>query len=459
MSDTSDQKMSKNEPLYSAFYTDDNEFCYQDRVSPRVCVNPTKIFTSTFKSIHAKVQQDDVPRDIIDLFHCYLVLNTYFKDPVSKKYIVMLDKSEWKFWFIHVIIQLRKLQTSPQWKQDGELDMDDTLMLRICHLILKHSNDLKLSERSFHVPKEFFQELASCIDVLSPRLPNSDSIQYFVMCASLLVQDSDSNIWKIIEKSGLLVQILRCSTNPIKDMNIIVSFYYQLTKQLSFIQKKFKPGQPCRNIAHKILVGEEGYSNPDPRVLNFLQTISKLAGGTNQDLLLNHPKRLKCNFCNTTVLENLMRDCGKCQMVSYCSKECQRKDWQSHKQNCDQNSGLRRKNCDKYANMVGKFLDDHHDKISAKTKKTMNETGYTIDELMLELNFAADESGIVPALSNPPQFEILNIENFLQTRCTSHLWEDSKSMIRDLKHENLMFCLYHSPFGHHSTSIPIVRRS
>ena len=447
MSDASNQKMSKDDESYWGFYTDDNEFCYQDPVSPGVCVNPKEIFTSTFKLI-----QDTIPR-YFESFHYYLVLDTYFNDPVSKKYIVMLDESEWKFWFNHVITQLRKLQTSTQWKQDGELDWNDTWMLGMCNRIFDHSNELKLSERSFQVPDEFFYALASCLDALSPRLPSSDCVQNFVHCAASLVQDSDSTIWKIIEKSGLLVHVIRCSTIPIKTMNMIISFYYQLTKQLNFIRKKFKAGQPCRHIVHKILVGEEGHSNPDPRVLNFLQTISKLANETNQ--VLYHPKRLKCSFCSTTLPENLMLDCGKCQMMSYCSKECQRNDWQRHKPNCEQNSGLRRKNFEKYESMACKFLTDHRDSIKAKVKKTMNETGHEIDELMLDLNFAADESGIVPALSNPPQFEILSVENALQTRYLGQVPEDLKSRMRDLKQENQMLCVYHSPFGYNSIYLQV----
>ena len=105
--------------------------------------------------------------------------------------------------------------------------------------------------------------------------------------------------------------------------------------------------------------------------------------------------------------------------------------------------------------MACKFLTDHRDSIKAKVKKTMNETGHEIDELMLDLNFAADESGIVPALSNPPQFEILSVENALQTRYLGQVPEDLKSRMRDLKQENQMLCVYHSPFGYNSIYLQV----
>ena len=223
--------MSIDEPPCRGYYTDENMFCYEDSLLG-MCVYPTKIFTHKFKTVQ-KIQSGMPSCFGID--HYYFVLNTYFDNEASKKYIVMLDESEWKFWFIHVIIQLRKLKTSTQWKEDGELDFNLKVTLDICHLIFDHSNKLELSEKSFQVPKEFFQELASCIDVLSPRLPNSQSVQKIILCASLLEKDST---WKIIEKSGLLVQILRCSAMSLDHVGTLHAelfnpFYYQLTKQLS----------------------------------------------------------------------------------------------------------------------------------------------------------------------------------------------------------------------------------
>ena len=444
MSDTSNQKMSKKEPPYWGFYDDDNEFCYEDPLS-RICVNPKKIFTSTFKLI-----QDGIPRNF-ESFEYYLILYTYFKDPVSKKYIVMLDKSEWTFWFNHVITELGKLQTSPRWKQDGEVDFHNTWMLRMCNNILNQSHKLKLSERSFQVPDEFFYALASCLDALSPRLPSSDCVPNFVNCVTWLAMDSEGTIWNVIERSGLLVHIIRCSTIPLND-ETFTTVYYLLTRQLSLIKKKFKPGQPCRDIVQKILAREGGYSNPDPRVLNFLQTISQLADRTNQDLPLYRPKRL-CSFCKTTLPENLILSCGRYHMVSYCSKECQRNDWRDHKPSCREGSGLRNKNYELYATMACKFLTDHQDEIKEKIKKTMNETGHEIDELVLDLDLSADDYGIVPILLN--QFEILSVDKLLQTRSPGQLPEDLKSMTRDLNEANRFLCLYHSPLGYHDTSMAL----
>ncbi|KAH8093086.1 ankyrin repeat-containing domain protein [Cristinia sonorae] len=40
----------------------------------------------------------------------------------------------------------------------------------------------------------------------------------------------------------------------------------------------------------------------------------------------------KCKTCGKT--EGSLKQCGKCHIVKYCSAECQRQDWRTHKQTC-----------------------------------------------------------------------------------------------------------------------------
>ena len=42
-----------------------------------------------------------------------------------------------------------------------------------------------------------------------------------------------------------------------------------------------------------------------------------------------------CNHCHLTS-ETKMQICGKCRVVRYCNKDCQRNDWSSHKVHCEE---------------------------------------------------------------------------------------------------------------------------
>jgi hypothetical protein len=41
-----------------------------------------------------------------------------------------------------------------------------------------------------------------------------------------------------------------------------------------------------------------------------------------------------CACCGTLQLSKMLRSCGECQVVHYCSKTCQKKDWKAHKELC-----------------------------------------------------------------------------------------------------------------------------
>ena len=382
---------------YSTFYTDDKKFCFQtsfSHSSPRisVIVNPKKIFTSTFKSVN-KICKRDPSLSMLTL--PYFILRAYFKDPISKKYIDMLDESEWKFWFIHVTTQLKKLQTSPQWKQDGKPNRIQVTILMLCYNIFyRHMSKWELYEKSFQTLKEFFHALANCIDVLTPRLPHENFIEILSGICHTFKKPPRSTKWKVLEKSGLLAHFLRCSTMPLDDMGCTYSFYTELTGQFNFIEKEFKAGQPCGDMVRKILAGKEGHSTPDRKVLNFLRALSQLADKTQ----LDEPR---CHFCKTTKSEQLLF-CSQCRTTSYCSKECQRSDWKSHREYCQKPLDLR-KDLNTLHKFVERFVIDHRDAILLE----INEMGCKIEDLMLELDFAVDECGVAPALSDPPQFKII----------------------------------------------------
>ena len=450
LTSTPNQKITIDDESYSAFYINENDFCFQ-RYGKLICVNPTKIFSSTFNTMNETFTHN------LDIeLGKYHTIFRYFLDDASKKYIAMLDESEWKFWFIHAIIKLRKLQTSPKWKQDGDVDWYDEMMLKIsCFSVLNLTHELKISERSFQVPKEFFYALASCIDTLTPRLPKPDIAGIIVHTCQLFVDFDDDDdgggdaMWNMIEASGLLVQVLRCSTIPLDNTRFTYRFYYLLTRRLDFIRKKFKVGKPCGDIIHKILAGKDGHSDPDPKVMNYLRTTSKLAEMTDFPLLDCNKigqQDIMCTFCETSNSKHL-RFCSGCRQVSYCSKECQRNHWKSHKQICRHLQGSNERNINMmYENLVERFMIDQRDNIFVALTNVMNiREKNKITDLMLDLDFVPDKTGTPPALSNPPRYYIIDGTS-IPNVYPKHIKEQLESMIKNVK-ENQILCVYHSKSG------------
>jgi hypothetical protein len=45
-----------------------------------------------------------------------------------------------------------------------------------------------------------------------------------------------------------------------------------------------------------------------------------------------------CKKCSKIDKEGKFKNCGQCNFVSYCSKNCQEEDWEIHKQTCKKNN-------------------------------------------------------------------------------------------------------------------------
>jgi len=52
------------------------------------------------------------------------------------------------------------------------------------------------------------------------------------------------------------------------------------------------------------------------------------------DLAMTAPRTAGCNGCKEFTVGSSLRVCSACGIVSYCSKECQVKDWPQHKLLC-----------------------------------------------------------------------------------------------------------------------------
>lgn len=82
----------------------------------------------------------------------------------------------------------------------------------------------------------------------------------------------------------------------------------------------------------------KGESTPNPEystdwVMQMFGSKSSIGARSVHD---SHQRAGVCNFCQRTGerLQTSMKHCGRCKNVNYCSRDCQLKDWKSHKNVC-----------------------------------------------------------------------------------------------------------------------------
>ena len=146
-----------------------------------------------------------------------------------------------------------------------------------------------------------------------------------------------------------------------------------------------------------------------------------------KNLIQNGGESGQCSFCNISI-ENLLR-CSKCRYIGYCSKNCQKTDWEKHKCICSNNPGETEIRY-KAANAIKKFYQTINIKFdySADTSKNYmykyNYPGWYraplphdiigIRNLRMESNYY-DNIRLYPVpLFNYPLNEILNF-NTIET--------------------------------------------
>lgn len=230
---------------------------------------------------------------------------------------------------------------------------------------------------------------------------------------------SSERFWKNLESSGLLLQFIRCSTIPQPfDNPVVYVSYDDLIKCLPLIGKKFIEGEPCGDVVQAILKGTDGSKQKNEKVMTHVRNLAKM-GDTFQSSVERGQNMKMCRNCNKQGTaagpQKSLMVCSQCKQAYYCSKECQKEDWKLHKYNCtvvDDKKLVKSKETKE--NGISKFTQDNYLEILDEIIKVMDETGLPKEELLLEVTFAPDRAGLVPALKTPAEFSIKDTRGYFE---------------------------------------------
>ncbi len=269
-------------------------------------------------------------------------------------YDTIIPKTELESWFDHVNAVFPLLQNNKTWKRTGRLEEHDYAALSLNAFLVFHQKALQVG-----FEKGLYKTIASFVESReAPKLPDvkiARTITHIVnnsfasYCFNKKAQTE--KFWKKLEASGLLLQYIRCSTYPeIQDDALYVCYRDLLQHNLPLMKKKFRKGTTGGDVLQAILEGRDGSKRQDPKVLRFLRNIVTFAKDSQGLSLMDPPSPVSrhsnvgtgdlkmCQHCkkmdSSKEFQASIMKCSRCRTAYYCSKECQAKDWKSHKPSC-----------------------------------------------------------------------------------------------------------------------------
>lgn len=213
-------------------------------------------------------------------------------------------------WIKHVANCLIKLTSDPRFVQTGVVSEHDVKMLDAMAAFAKHATVVGRMDRAqfLHVLSEF---VAACA---APSMPDPAVAQcigkignnfYITAVRQWTVRE----VFKELERSGLLGQMIRCATVPPNytgEEEVYEMFLDRVLKNCLFIDKSFQKGRKTGDTLLAVLDGRDGYTGErNQRIVCRLTNLARFCDYANpEDRAVNHG----------------CRKCGKLGEVQLCTR-------------------------------------------------------------------------------------------------------------------------------------------
>jgi len=232
----------------------------------------------------------------------------------SKELFQNIAVDQLELWIKHVADVLKKLTTDSGFIQTGILPEHDEQMLGAMVVFAIHSSVVvRMDQAKFlHVLGDFGAACAAP-RMLSPGV--AQSICWF--CNNFYSASLGDNKWTVreifkkLERSGLLGQTIRCATVPPKDTSEksgYEEFFDVVLENCIYICKSFQKGRKTGDMLSAVLDGRDGYTGErNPEIDCRLTNLSRFCDYANP--VDKTDCESACRKCNTH---------GNCQLCTGC---------------------------------------------------------------------------------------------------------------------------------------------
>jgi len=385
-------------------------------------------------------------KELVKAIKPYAMISNLADNASEHAFNTQIADSELKFWMVHAAAVARKIRGSPRWIQGSDIaEHDWTLLLALAKCCYRDRFVRMVNDDHGSVFLAVALMFAACqLPVTKRMVVISGPFLLLVRNAlqsnmSIMQKDQGegeaeyvAGVFKRIEATGLLGQYLRCAiivpAGELHALHIesLSLLYMYCTKMIwkKFTSNKSPTGEVFRSVlarasANSDITGQQY----NPAVLRRLQNMAAMASCMEQGLSARRfmeAQRKQCALCHKeeSAAVRLMQ-CIRCKHATYCSKVCQEKDWKMHKRVCTSAvvQDETRDAGDIDAQFMAGFLKKHAYAVMKELVSVMESNNITnVRDILLKLDFWADGNGKVPALLEPPKFEICALRPYVEER-------------------------------------------